>query len=310
MRYSQALCIPTDTHRLTLLTIYRVVANFRAAVAVMDEAGEIHRAMPLSKLPQLVAGDLVECEFESGSALRVVSLIDRDGVLARIDRRGQPKPLAANVSHLVIVSASKPGIDSLLIDQFCVAAELAGIGAMIVINKQDLLDEQQLAQSKDMLDTYRAVGYPSMLVDTKTPGQLDPLIDALSGKTVVLVGASGVGKSSIVQHLLPDQEVRVGAISAATGFGSHTTSVTFWYQMGNGGSIIDSPGVRQFSAAHLSAEDVRKGYRELADASVHCKFSNCSHRVEPNCAVQTGLADGSVAQWRFDNYCKLADETA
>jgi len=296
----------------------------------MDEAGQIHRAMPRTKLPQLVAGDLVECEFDGGladnksadnevanksaadkgSSLRVAKLIERDGVLARIDRRGQPKPLAANVSHLVIVSASKPGIDSLLIDQFCVAAELAGIGAMIVINKQDLLDEQQLAQSQAMLETYRAIGYPAMLVDTKTPGRLDILVDALSGKTVVLVGASGVGKSSIVQQLLPDQEVRVGAISAATGFGSHTTSVTFWYQMANGGSIIDSPGVRQFSAAHLSAEDVRTGYREINDASINCKFSNCSHRVEPDCAVQTALTEQSIAQWRFDNYCKLADETS
>jgi len=128
-----------------------------------------------------------------------------------------------------------------------------------------------------MLEVYRAIGYSAVLVDTKSEGKLEPLVSELVDKTVVLVGASGVGKSSIVQRLLPDLDVRIGKISAATGFGAHTTSVTFWYELGSGGSIIDSPGVRQFSVAHLSAQDVRRGYRELVETSALCKFSNCSH---------------------------------
>ncbi|MCL4153229.1 UNVERIFIED_CONTAM: hypothetical protein GTU68_029026 [Idotea baltica] len=250
---------------------------------------------------------MVECEQEPGSSLRVVALNERDGVLAKIDRRGQDKPLAANVSHLAIVSASKPGIDALLIDQFCIAAELAGIGAVIVINKADLLSEQELTECEAMLDVYQRAGYPAVLIDTKTPGKFDALEKELSDKTAVLVGASGVGKSSIVQRLLPDLDVRVGEISAATGFGAHTTSVTFWYELGTGGSIIDSPGVRQYSVSHLSAENVRYGYRELADAAQTCKFSNCSHVVEPGCGVKAGLEDGSIAQWRYNNYIKLAE---
>jgi len=287
---------------------YRVVANFGAAVAVLDAQQQVHQAVPLTKLPQLVAGDLVNCEQESGgSKLRVVKLKPRDGVLSRIDRRGQPKPLAANVSHLVIVSASKPGIDSLLIDQFCIAAELAGIDAIIVINKSDLLDDDQTEHCLAMLEVYRAIGYSAVLVDTKSEGKLEPLVSELVDKTVVLVGASGVGKSSIVQRLLPDLDVRIGKISAATGFGAHTTSVTFWYELGSGGSIIDSPGVRQFSVAHLSAQDVRRGYRELVETAALCKFSNCSHVVEPDCAVQKALKQSHIAQWRFDNYRKLAE---
>ena len=288
--------------------LYRVVANFGAAVAVLDEARKVHQAVPLTKLPQLVAGDQVECEQDSGaSSLRVVKLIERDGVLSRIDHRHKPKPLAANVSHLAIVSAVKPGIDPLLIDQFCIAAELAGINAMVIVNKSDLLTEEEHEQCVAMLDVYRAIGYPAVLVDTKSAGKLEPLITELAGKTVVLVGASGVGKSSIVQCLLPDLDVRVGAISAATGFGAHTTSVTFWYELGSGGSIIDSPGVRQFSVSHLSAQDVRRGYLELVDAAQMCKFSNCSHVVEPNCAVKDAVKDGSIARWRYDNYRKLAE---
>ncbi len=287
--------------------IYRVVANFGSAVAVLDDTRQLHRAVPLTKLPQLVAGDRVNCEQHEGSTLRVVALRERDGVLSKKDHRGKDKPIAANVSHLAIVSASKPGIDSLLIDQFCVAAELAGIGAIVVINKADLLDDQQHAECVSMLEVYNKAGYPALLIDTKTEGNMDTLETELSGKTAVLVGASGVGKSSIVQRLLPDLDVRVGAISAATGFGAHTTSVTFWYELGGGGSIIDSPGVRQYSVAHLSAEDVRFGYRELASAAQECKFSNCSHVVEPGCAVQTALANGSIARWRYDNYRKLIE---
>lgn len=263
--------------------------------------------MPLTKLPQLVAGDAVECDQEQGSSLRVVRLIERDGVLLKKDHRGMDKPLAANVSHLAIISASKPGIDSLLIDQFCVAAELAGIGAIVVINKADLLNDQQHRECMAMLKVYHNVGYPALLIDTKTDGEMDTLEAELSGKTAVLVGASGVGKSSIVQRLLPDLDVRVGAISAVTGFGAHTTSVTFWYELVGGGSIIDSPGVRQYSVAHLSAADVRYGYKDLANAAQDCKFSNCSHAVEPGCAVQSGLKSGAIAQWRYDNYCKLAE---
>jgi len=252
-------------------------------VAVLDHSRQIHRAVPLTKLPQLVAGDRVECDQDEGSTLRVVSLIERDGVLSKKDRRGKDKPLAANVSHLAIVSAD------------------------VVINKADLLNEQQHKACIAMLEVYKRVGYPALLIDTKNDGMMDSLETELSGKTAVLVGASGVGKSSIVQRLLPDLDVRVGAISAATGFGAHTTSVTFWYELNSGGSIIDSPGVRQYSVAHLSAEDVRFGYRELAVASQACKFSNCSHVVEPGCAVQSAIANGSIARWRFDNYCKLAE---
>jgi len=276
-------------------------------VAVLDDQRQIHRAVPLSKLPQLVAGDKVDCDQQEGSTLRVIGLVERDGVLSKKDRRGKDKPLAANVSHLAIVSASKPGIDTLLIDQFCVAAEIAGIGAIVVINKSDLLNEHQQQECVAMLEVYKNMGYQALLIDTKTDGRMDSLETELSGKTAVLVGASGVGKSSIVQRLLPDLDVRIGAISAATGFGAHTTSVTFWYELSSGGSIIDSPGVRQYSVAHLSAEDVRYGYRELAAAARECKFSNCSHVVEPECAVQAAIAKGLIARWRFDNYRKLVE---
>ncbi len=289
-------------------TPYRVIANLRSAVALRDSEGHVEKAVPLSKLPQLVAGDKVMCERETGGALRVIELLPRNGVLERPDHRRQLKPLAANVTHLAIISAAPPGIDTLLIDQFCVAAERAGIDAMIVINKADLLDEAQKQQYQDVLNTYNAIGYTTAMLSAKSAESMHEFTQKLEDKTLVLVGASGVGKSSIVNALLPDLDVRVGAVSAATGLGAHTTSVTYWYEMGERTSIIDSPGVRQFSVAHLTASDVRSGYRDIAALSVACRFSDCSHTVEPKCAVLDALKEKNLAAWRYKNYCKLITE--
>ena len=284
----------------------RVIANFRATVAVqlIGDSG-IEQAVPLRNLPLLVAGDTVQCERDHDS-LRVIKLNKRDSVLERADRRGL-KPLAANLTHLGIVSAQPPGIDRLLIDQFCLAAHQAGVSALIIINKADRLAADEIARYEQMLSVYRSIGYPAVMIDTKTEGGMDPLLELLPDRAFTLVGASGVGKSSIIQRLLPDKELRVGAISAATGFGSHTTSVTFWYELPGNGAIIDSPGVRQFSVAHLSPDTVRRGFHELARAADFCRFGDCSHTVEPGCGVLDALEKGTIAQWRYDNYCKLAE---
>ncbi|MEE9320589.1 MAG: ribosome small subunit-dependent GTPase A [Granulosicoccus sp.] len=283
----------------------RVIANFGATVAVRRHGQtEIIQATPLRSLPLLVSGDLVVIDADDETNVRVTELLPRSSVLQRADRR-QLKPLAANLTHLGIVSAAPPGIDTLLIDQLCLAANRAGVSAIILFNKADLLTGEALDEARRWLAVYQSIGYPAVMIDTKTPGGMQPLLDELPGRILTLVGASGVGKSSIVQQLLPDLEVRIGAISRATGMGSHTTSVTCWYDLPDNAGIIDSPGVRQYSVAHLSARDVRLGYLELAEIAQACRFGDCSHQVEPGCAVQQALADGAIADWRFANYQKL-----
>ncbi len=298
----------------------RVVANFGAALAVSPETSSnssgidplsVEQAVPLKKLPLLVAGDLVELERdEKLGSCRIIKLLKRASVLERNDGRRGMKALAANLTHLAIVSAAPPGIDTLLIDQFCLAAHRAGIDALIVINKADALSEQERAEADEILDVYRAMGYAAVLVSTKTEPGIDALLSELSNRAVTFVGASGVGKSSIIGKLLPDLDVRTGAISAATGQGSHTTTVTCWYDFehqGEVGALIDSPGVRQYSVAHLEPADVRAGYRDIRDAAQSCRFANCSHRVEPGCEVSVQVASGEIARWRYENYCKLLD---
>lgn len=228
-------------------------------------------------------------------------------MLARPDHRGDPKPLAANLTHLAIVCAEPPGFDQLLTDQFCIASAQAGIEPIIVINKTDLLDEDALENMQQWQRVYERIGYDTVQISTKREGAMQPLFDVLKGKSAALVGASGVGKSSIVQQILPDLDVRVGALSASSGLGSHTTSVTHWYELEEGGAIVDSPGVRQFSVSHLKPENVRAGYLDISAASEECRFGNCSHKVEPHCAVRSAVEEGSIAAWRFQNYVKLLD---
>lgn len=279
----------------------RIIANFGAAVAVQLDSGELVQAVPLSKLDLLVAGDIVDVAQQ-----RATKLYPRSTTLQRRDQRGRPHPLAANLTHLAIVSADPPGVDTLLIDQFCVAAESAGIAPIIIINKTDLYTDAQRADYETLLAVYAKLGYLTFALSREDTQQMQALQQSLEDKSVALVGASGVGKSSIVKTLLPDLDVRVGAISQATGLGSHTTSVTYWYSLSAAGSIIDSPGVRQFSVAQPDTTALRRGYVDIARAAQDCRFSNCSHLHEPNCAVKHATETHSIAQWRYDNYLKLS----
>jgi len=285
------------------------------------------KAIPLKRLPLLVAGDIVHCEpvrteqqqdsaTTQGGGYRVTHLAERSSALARPDRRQQLKPVAANLSQLIIVCTPQPAPDLLLIDQFCVVAANQNIQPLIVLNKSDLLldstaseDPQGLSRSDavKLLKPYADAGFDTLIMSSKTGDGMTQLRNALSRHTSVLVGQSGVGKSSIIQHILPDQDIRVGAISAATGLGAHTTTVSFFYSLEGGGALIDSPGVRQFAVSYLEPLQIMHGFPEIARLAKDCRFHNCIHRHEPDCAVLTALQEGQLDKTRYDNFCRLID---
>lgn len=285
----------------------RVVANYGARLLVRDDNGHLHRCAALRKLGLIVSGDLVEWQPQTSGDARVTSVFPRQTLLQRPDRRGQLKPVAANLNQLVIVSAVKPGVETLLVDQYAAAAELADIEPVIVVNKADLLDVAARHDLQGMLDVYAEIGYRTAMIDCKSEEGILPLQRLLRDRISMLVGQSGVGKSSIVQKLFPDLEIQVGALSEASGAGAHTTTVTSWYDLPGGGALIDSPGVRQFSLEHLTQQDLASGFRDIREVAEDCRFHNCTHLHEPGCAVTSAVTDGKLAAWRYHDYRKLSE---
>lgn len=288
----------------------RVISNYGARLLVRDDEGKLHRCVSLKKLGLVVTGDTVDWQTEKTGDGKVVRIHPRDSLLQRPDRKGKLKPVAANLTRLVIVSAIKPGVETLLIDQYAAAAELAGIEPLIVINKSDLLDEESRKTLKNTLAVYKNIGYHALFISCSDDDGVRPLRENLSQQVSILVGQSGVGKSSIVKQLFPDLDIQIGALSEASGSGAHTTTVTSWYDLPSGGALIDSPGVRQFSLENLTQTDLAKGFREISNASDQCRFNNCTHLHEPDCAVQDAIAAGEISEIRFQNYKKLVTDNA
>ena len=286
---------------------FRVVANHNTSIVVQDEKGTAQRCVARKKLGTLVAGDWVEVEKQSTGPGAIVSIAPRSSVLERPSRRGDLKPVAANLTRLVIVSAIRPGIDTLLIDSYCCAAERAGIEPVLLINKSDLLDRVQLASVTDMLDGYRRIGYRSQLISARQVDSVDELNPLLRDQTSVLVGQSGTGKSSIVNRILPDKSIRTAVLSQATGLGGHTTTATTLYNLECGGCLIDSPGVRGFALGQIAQTTLAHTFREFADHSVKCRFHNCIHKNEPGCAVQQAVADHHITTGRYRSYLALLE---
>jgi len=157
----------------------------------------------------------------------------------------------------------------------------------------------------ERLETYRRIGYPILTVSSQTAQGLDQLRSRLRGHVGLLVGQSGVGKSSLIKALLPEREIRIQAVSAATGHGAHTTSASTLYHLPDGGDLIDTPGVRSFELGEIGLSDLVRGFPELAPHLGHCRFSDCRHETEPDCALRTAMECGEIAPRRLESYRQL-----
>lgn len=251
-----------------------------------------------------VVGDEIYFELEAGSVSGIVKgILPRRTVLARADNRGRMKPIAANIDVLVIVMSPPPVFSADLVDRYLAAAELLGIESVLVVNKSDLmLDSNEAFEA--VLDIYRAIPYPVVLSSVKAKGGLDQLAALLAGRRGVLVGPSGVGKSSLIAALSSQDWIRIGEVSAS-GSGKHTTTASRLYHLDDGGALIDSPGVRDFQLWPLTKVEVLRGFREFQDYLSGCRFRDCVHAVEPGCAVQQAVADGRISAARYQSYQEL-----
>ena len=216
----------------------------------------------------------------------------------------QMKSIAANVDHVMVVVAASPHVPPSSIDRILVAAHEYGMGATIVVNKID--DVEGTAVLRGELGHYPTIGYTVLEVSMKEQIGLDALREHLRDKCSIFVGQSGVGKSSLVNSLLPEdasQQQKIGALVKNANIGSHTTSSARLFHLETGGTIIDSPGIRELGVWHLPTDSIKAGFFEIADLAKECKFRNCQHdSASLGCAVQRALANGSLSPSRLQHY--------
>ncbi|MEE8494992.1 MAG: ribosome small subunit-dependent GTPase A [Xanthomonadales bacterium] len=257
-------------------------------------------------------GDRVEIQRVDGHSAVVSRILPRDNVFVRADARLRKQPIAANLSQALIIIAPRPAPSRDLVERYLVAIHSLGIRPVIVLNKTELLQEKEYDNKTSLgrQADYRQLGYEVLRTSCKTAPGIGSLKAVLEHKTSILVGQSGVGKSSLINSLLPDLELQTGSLSAATGKGIHTTTTTIMYSMPAGGRLIDSPGVWEYGLWRMEPEELADGFVEFQAYLGRCKFNDCHHDHEPQCAIREAAESGALFPWRYQAYLRLLSQSS
>ena len=259
---------------------------------------------PRGKKSELACGDRVQLE-RSGEAQGVINtILPRSSLLYRSNEFRQ-KLIAANVTLVVIVVATEPSFSDELVTRCLIAAESQDIKALILLNKCDLIE--RLPEAEAALSPFARLGYS--ILHLSALGEVDALRTQLAGQTSVLVGQSGMGKSTLVNALVPTAGARTREISEALDSGRHTTTHATLYRLPDGAALIDSPGLQEFGLHHLSRSELEHGFREYRVWQGHCRFRNCRHDREPGCAIREAVEAGDVDASRHDTFLRLCQQS-
>lgn len=276
-----------------------VVAAFGRSYLVALDAGETVTCFPRGKKSEIACGDRVMVTLTAPGQGAIEAADPRSTLFYRADLHRQ-KLIAANVTQVVVVLAASPSYYEELLNRCLVAAEHGGIRALVVLNKFDL---EASAAALASLQLYAGLGYPVLPLVARR--DVAPLRERLHGHVSVLVGQSGMGKSTIVNALLPDANAATAEISAALDSGRHTTTHARLYRLDDESSVIDSPGMQEFGLRHLSAQDVDHAFVEFRPLLGRCRFANCRHTGEPDCALDAAVREGVVSARRLEMYRRI-----
>lgn len=282
-------------------TVARIVQSHGKAF-IVDLAGRRYVATARRKKTDYAVGDLVEIVVLNEEQAVIERAQPRTSLLYRSDE-WREKLIAANVTQIAIVLAAVPSFYEELLSRCLVAAEDADIRALIVLNKADL---PETAAARDVLAPYAALGYPMLELSAKT--DITPLWPWLEGQITVFVGQSGMGKTTLVNGLLPEVNARTNEISTALDSGKHTTTHATLYRLPNGGELIDSPGLQEFGMRHLRGDRLISLFPEMRQYAGQCRFQNCRHDREPSCALISAAERGDILPQRLQLLRKLRSE--
>ncbi|HGJ5883787.1 small ribosomal subunit biogenesis GTPase RsgA [Arsenophonus sp.] len=290
-----------------------VISRFGQHADIETNEGDIQRCNIRRTIHSLVTGDRViwRPALHKQSNIKVNGVIEavyeRTSVLTRLDYYDGLKPIAANINQAIIVSAILPQLSLNIIDRYLVACETLNIAPMIILNKIDLLNKENRKEISKAIKLYHNIGYVVLEVSSHTNEGIDTLIENLIGKISIFVGQSGVGKSSLINNLLPDNEekILINQVSDNSGLGQHTTTTARLYHFAKGGDLIDSPGIREFGLWNLTKEQITKGFVEFRQYLGYCKFRDCKHLDNPGCTLQQAVIAGKIAKSRFENYHRI-----
>lgn len=284
------------------------VLRIAAGVYDVDVSGAVLQASLRGRVKQtdvriVSVGDLVELE-QINDERRISSILPRESALTRhgVSKRRE-QVIVANVDQVAIVAAATaPKPDLLMIDRLVVLAALNQIDCFLVVNKIDLAD------TDPELETYADLGIDLVATSVKSETGLGAFADRLDDRVTVLSGQSGVGKSSLLNALIPDLDLRVGEISERRGRGRHTTVASALYRYPGGGYVADTPGLQYLALWDVDPVDLGDGFSEIGAASAECRFADCRHRAEPDCAVIDAVQRGEIRTRRHESYLRLLDE--
>ena len=252
-------------------------------------------------------GDRVVLEHADGQSWVVSEILPRRNVFCRAGRRQQKQIVASNLDQVLIVVAPAPEPSRDLIERYLVAVHSLGIDPVIVLNKAELKSDQAEGPLTRLCE-YPELGYRVAQTSCKGAPGISALTPLLENKTSILVGQSGVGKSSLVNALLPDHELQTGELSRATGKGTHTTTTTIMYTLPCSGRLIDSPGVWEYGLWDMDEHELAAGFPEFRPRSDECRFNDCKHDNEPDCAVRQAVESGEIRDWRYRSYLRLLEQ--